>query len=153
MESGLQTAGSRHRAECSGRKVKHIGSQRSMNYIYRDRGTNWISDGQIYRGEKYNLCRTGRAAPGCPHRWSSPSDGPLGPVPAAGRPWRELSGPRSPSAWRWERRSPSSPPSPCWSGCRTAAATHTQERRENAHLYLWTTSSYRTCTKRFNMFI
>lgn len=137
MESGLQTAGSRHRAECSGRKVKHIGSQRSMNYIYRDRGTNWISDGQIYRGEKYNLCRTGRAAPGCPHRWSSPSDGPLGPVPAAGRPWRELSGPRSPSAWRWERRSPSSPPSPCWSGCRTAAATHTHKREERMHIYVY----------------
>ena len=55
MESGLQIAGSRHRTECSRRKVKHIGSQQRMNYIYRDRGTNWISDGQIY-GRKNAIC-------------------------------------------------------------------------------------------------
>lgn len=80
MESGLQTAGSRHRAECSGRKVKHIGSQRSMNYIYRDRGTNWISDGQIYRGKKIQFVpdRSSRA------RLPSPLEQPFRRAPRTG---------------------------------------------------------------------
>lgn len=154
MESGLQTAGSRHRAECSGRKVKHIGSQRSMNYIYRDRGTNWISDGQIYRGKKIQFVpdRSSRA-------WlPSPLEQPFRRAPRTGARCRSA----LTRAFR-----------PTFSFCMALRAsltefttftmliwlsdsscnTHTQERRENAHLCLWTTSSYRTCTKRFNMFI
>lgn len=63
-----------------------------------------------------------RGIPRLSYRWSSPWDGPLWPEPSASRPWLVPSGPHSPSAWRWERRSPSLQPSPCWSGCLTAAA-------------------------------
>lgn len=68
------------------------------------------------------------------YRWSSPWGEPLSPAPSAGRPWPAPSGPRSPSAWRWGRRSPSSPPSPCWSGCLTAAAGWPEGAEEDVGL-------------------
>lgn len=56
MESGLQTAGSRHRAECSGRKVKHIGSQRCMNYIYTETEGRTEYQTDKSTGEKNTIC-------------------------------------------------------------------------------------------------
>lgn len=69
------------------------------------------------------------------YRWSSPWGEPLSPAPSASRPWPVPSSPRSPSAWRWERRSPSSQPSPCWSGCLTAAAAQRETKgKENCYV-------------------
>lgn len=56
MESGLQTAGSRHRAECSGWKVKHIGSQRCMNYIYTETEGRTEYQTDKSTGEKNTIC-------------------------------------------------------------------------------------------------
>lgn len=112
--------GSRH----VGEKVKHIGSHWCMNYVHRERDTLNIRQTKLQKRRKKKIqSLPDRDMLHFSYHWSSPWIGPLGLVPSASRPWHAPSGPRSPSAWRSAHHSLSSLPSPCWSGCLTAAAT------------------------------